>query len=226
MKRFLLISILFFLCGCSATYQLKIDGDKISEKLEFYVIPSQFKEEELSPDLSIYSKDSFDYIKNANIPAMNNNDSAFYEKEIIEDENSLQVHLKYDFKKDQFQNSRIINECFENHDIVIDKNKISIHLTGEFKCLNDSGDNIEFRIITNNKIESANIDYGILDKEYIWNIDTTNRNNVDIRIDMLKESKYKYYGIRIFAITFVVIALFGGLFLYAKISNRGNINKI
>lgn len=226
MKKIFLIFIGLLLCGCSAKYQLTIDGDKISEKINFSVMPSQFKEEEDSPGSSIYSKDSLEYLKTADIYAIQNSQKYIYEKEVTEQDNLLYVNLKYDYSKDQFQESRFLNECFENKDIQIDKQKISVHLTGKFICLNDTSDSIEFKIVTNNKVKSANIDYGIFDSEYVWDINSSNASNVDIQIDLLTESKYQYYGVRILGVALVIIAIGLGFYIYYKISNRKDINKI
>lgn len=226
MKKYFLILIVLLLCGCSAEYQLKIDGSKISEEINFSVVPAQFKEEELAPDLSIYSKDSLEYLKNADIPAIQGSQKYIYEKTVTEQDNLLYINLKYNYQNDQLQDSRVLNECFENNEIQMDKGKISIHLSGKFQCLNDSSDSAKFKIVTNNKVESANINYGVLDNEYVWEIDFTNRNNVDIQIDMLTESKYQYYGIRIIIGAVLLIMVGIGIFMYYKISNRKDINKI
>lgn len=227
MKKLGIVFIVFLLCGCSSKYQLNIDGNKISEKINFSVAKSQFQEtSEDGPSSGIYTKDTLDYLNLYDIYAIKGSQKYSYEKQIAADGDILTYDLEYHYLNDQFKDSRVINECFENHEILIDKNKISIHLSGKFRCLGNMGDNLEFKIVTNNKIESANIDYGILDKEYVWNINEENKNNVDIQIDMLVESKYKYYGVRIFLIALIVVVLFGGLFVYYKISNRKSINEI
>lgn len=227
MKKIGIVFIVFLLCGCSTKYQLNIDGDKISEKINFSLQKSQFQEiSEDAPDTSIHSKDTLNYLNLYDIYAIKGSQRYVYEKQVFEDGDVLTYDLSYHYLNGQFKDSRLINECFENQDIVMDKNKISIHLSGKFKCLESTSDNFEFKIVTNNKVESANITYGILDKEYVWDINAENKNNVDIQIEMLAESKYKYYGVRIFIIALIVTVLFGGLFLYYKISNRENINKI
>lgn len=226
MKKFLILILLFLLCGCTSEYQLKINGDKIEENVKISINNSEIKEEELAPDMSIKSKESIEYLKTSDLYPVINNKKDVYEKEVTDVDNVTTINLKYLYKNDQFLNSKIINECFEKKNIKIDKGKISIHLSGKFSCLENEYNSLNFKIVTNNKVESANIDYGIFDNEYVWEISNSNKDNVDIQISLLTDSKYQYYGARILGIFLIVIVVGLAIFAYSKISNRKNINKI
>lgn len=226
MKKKFMILMLLLLCGCSAKYQLTIDGSEITEEILFSIDQSKIIEEELAPDLSIYSKDSLNYLKNSNLYPIQDNQREIYEKTVTEEGNNLSFHLKYQYKQNNLEESRAINECFENKEVIVDDEKISIHLSGKFNCLNELNDKIEFKIKTNNKVQSANIAYGIFDNEYVWEINGTNSNNTDIQIELLTQSKIHYYGVRV-ALGIIILSLLGViLFAVIKISNRKNINEI
>lgn len=226
MKKFLLLLIFCFLCGCTSEYQLNIKGKEIEENINLFIHNSEIVEEDLAPDMSLKSRDSIEYLKTSDLYPIEGNKRAIYDKEIEEIDNTTAIKLKYKYKNAEFKNSKVINECFENKNITISKEKISIHLFGKFSCLENDVSALEFKIVTNNKVESANIAYGMFDNEYIWKIDGANVKNVDIQIDLLTESKYEYYGVRVLGIILIIIVVVIGVYAYSKISNRKNINEI
>ncbi len=226
MKKIILLLLVFLLCGCSAEYQLNIKGDKIEENINLSINNAEIIDEELAPDMSLKSKDSIEYLKNGSLYPVLNNQIDTYERNVSDVDNVTTISLKYLYKKDQFQNSKVINECFEKKDISVDKGKISIHLYGKFSCLENNASALDFKIVTSNKVNSANIEYGILDNEYVWKIDSTNVNDVDIQIDLSTESKYMYYGARIVGILIIVLVAGAALYAYTKISKRKDINEI
>jgi len=193
MKKIILLFLFCLLCGCSTEYQLNIKGDKIEENIKLSINNSEIIDEELAPDMSLKSRDSIEYLKTGDLYPVLNNKLDVYERNVSEVDNVTTIDLKYSYKKDQFQNSKIINECFEKKEIYMSKGKISIHLSGKFSCLENKNETLDFKIVTGNKIDYANIEYGIFDKEYVWQIDSTNSNNVDIQNFIFKKNKNIFF---------------------------------
>ena len=226
MKKYLMIIVVFLICGCSPKYSLEINGKEINENIQFTIDKNLIVEESLGPELDFYSKDSIDAILKGDVYSIIDSTKKTYKKDIKEKNEYYDVNLSYEYKDEELNDSRMINECFENKEIDITDDKISIHLYGKFYCLNEDVNNVEFRINTPNKIESSSIEYNFLTNNFVWNINNENANNVDIELTVLTEKKSSYYGVRFVVIGALIVAFSFLAYFIHKLSKRKEINEI
>ncbi len=226
MKKYIMLIMVLFLCGCTATYQLEIDGSKITEQINIPIDNTKIVEDsDESPSSSIYSESAIRWAKEDDIFPIEDGDTP-YQKKLVENGNITDMTLTYEYKEGELPSSRYLNECFENKKIVVDRKKISIELSGKYYCLDESGGDTEFKIVTKNKVNSANIPYEISDTEYTWAINQSNASNVDIQIEVSTQSKVVGYGVWIFL--GIAGAIIGIVVLFAifKIFRRREINRV
>ena len=226
MKKFIfIILILLFATGCNAQYNLTIKGNKISEEINGVVDKSKFISSEIEPDMSIYSRETLDYMLLNDIYPINNNFTEKYEKTVVDNGNIAEINLKYTYVEDTFKDSYIINSCFEHVDIIETKRAIYIKLTGEFTCLSSDNSSMPFVVSTTNKVVKNNADRASM-TTYEWEITSRNKDDVSIEITVLKQSLYFYYGVRI-AIGIVILGF--AIFIFSvttKIRNRDEFNEV
>lgn len=227
MKKILTVLTILFLCGCSSQYTLTIDGDKISEKIVFPIDKNKIHEEdELSLEMDLYSKDSIENLISNDLFVEDNSRKYVYNKEVVEEANNLIFTLTHDYEKDRLVNSRILNECFENTIIEETKEGLNIKLSGKFYCYHADSDSLDFKVVTNNVVKSVSTDSNIFKSEYVWKIDKSNRDNINIDIQVLYETKFKYYGLRLLAFVIVIGAIIGAVIGVYKLSKRAKVNEI
>lgn len=226
MKKYVMFIMILLLCGCAPKYQLTIDGTNIEEDVFFTIDNSKIVQEEIGPELSLYNADTIDYLKNGNLNAILDNQESIYEKQVTEEGQFTSIHLKYAYQPGEISQSRILNECFENKEITVNKKKITIHLSGHYYCFDEEGGEAEFKVLSKNKVTFANTDYGIFDNEYTWTINDSNKDNVDIHIELSTRSKWLDFAILIIGGIVGIALVVGILVIVQKVSNRDKINEI
>ena len=213
MKKILLLSfILILLSGCTANYEVVIDGDKIKERLTI-----------TETDKSIFDKitdtgwtvrDSFDALlsgdefsrQDYNIKSLNSED---------------QLGVKYSNDSlESLENSSVINQCFNNPSISVEDNIVNID-TGEFECfdLYDNLDSIRIVFKTNHKVLDANADT-IENDSYIWNITKDSNKVIKISYDS-SITKINYTTYVVVVLIFIVLII-GLLLVFRKVKNKNN----
>ena len=225
MKKIMLVIVfLILLTGCSNEYNLKIDKDNINEKITIIVDKSKIFDESLSPDMDIYSTDSINYLLNEDIHAILNNRNEKYVKKVDEKGNFINVTLEYTYKAESYLRAQILNNCFEKIDVKESSKDIYIHLSGKFSCLGNNND-LDFVIDSNNRVLSQNADTKKFNK-YIWNINNSNKDNVDIEIKLSKKSIYAHYlSIGILSVIGLIVIIIG-IVIYTKVRKRSRINEV
>lgn len=226
MKRVLTLFIILFLCGCSSQYTLNINGEEIAEEIIFSIDKNKIHNQEMSPYLDLYSEETIDSLINNDLYVEVDNTEYIYDKKVVDENNQLIFTLNHTYIENEISNSRILNDCFENKEFEITDDKISIHLSGQYRCLINDEDSVEFKIITNNKIESSSLDYNFLTSDFIWKIDKKNANNVDIELTVLTETKVDYYGIRAIVIGVIILVLGFIAYFAHRLSKRASVNEI
>ncbi len=225
MKKLLYILLLLVcLTGCSTQYNLEISNEGIKETIVSTILDSEIPvqtKEEINAHIELDDPIT-PFINGEHYPFSNNQEKK-YNKDVKKENNSTIVTLKYDYKFDEYKNSRAFKECFENKTFDYDKNGYLLQMTGKFYCL--YGDKIEINIKTNNKVNSHNADK-VSGNTYTWIINKDNMNKADIKINISKESAYQMHIIMIILDIFGVIIIVVGYTAYKKIKNRDEINKI
>ena len=171
--------VLLLLTGCTINYDLTINENSIDEKISGSVNKSEYQlnDEDTSPNL-------FYTLINSDVPALVVGDD-LYKKYISELEDKLNYNYSYTYNNN-FDKSRIINSCFENHIISETDKYYYIELSGKFYCL--YSDKININVTSNYEVIDNNADK-INGNKYVWTID--NSNDVDILLTISKEEKYE-----------------------------------
>lgn len=178
MKKILfLIMICFLLTGCTVNYNLEIENNSFKETITGSVLNSEIENDRNATDINMYN-----YLINSPQRVFKNNDNILYNKELNQLENLIDYEYSYNFSKDNFINSRILNECFEKFSFKEEDNKYYISVSGDFKCsyTNDTYINIttEHKVNANNADSKKNNTY-----TWIINKDKTEDLNLFITID-------------------------------------------
>ncbi len=180
MKKIFIIFIILFLCGCSATYNLEISNDRFKENVSVF-----FNNEntEVSNLEDIESDDKITPFINNNYSALSNKMDN-YKKKVTNVNNYINVVLDYEYNENNFENSNLLNSCFENFSFV-NKKTYLIKVSGMFYCLYDDQNEITINIKTNNKVLQSN-ETSKTNNVYTWKINSSNVNNVDIIFEVQK----------------------------------------
>lgn len=220
-KYIILILSVFILSGCSSQYNLKITSDGIEENIYMEIdksmIDNQVISSEVEPDDQITP-----FLTEDTSPFFNST-SKKYNKVVTEDENMYYVKMDYKFSSDNYKNSLALNTCFQNHEYVNHKDYYEIKLSGSFYCL--YGDSTEIIVDTPNVVKEHNAENQSGNK-YTWNITSSNSDNVNISIKVLKKTKMASYITTALLVILAAVIVIGILIIANKLSNRENLNKI
>ena len=221
MKKIIMLFIIMFVTGCSAKYNLYIKDGTIEESIDFSLVKKGIVDDDMVE--SSYGSDEYiDTIVSSKLSAIGNDEKNYYQKEVNQDGNIYNFHLYYKYIDQQYTQSNIINECFENHVVKIEGKNVYIHLSGKFNCYN--GENIDIEVKSDNNVKKHNGSKS--GSTYYWQINQDNYNNVDIMIETNGESKtrnYIYYAIAIIAGIGTLLFL---MYFIGNIMGRNNVNDI
>ena len=198
----LIVSIAFILTGCTAQYNLEIDGNKFYENIETQIYDYQINE---IKENGVGDVDNpFSVLLNNDQLALSNDDSKFYKKTIKESNGTKTINLSYKYSLEEFKNSNTLKTCFENYKFDTDGKYYDFEATGYFYCL--YGESLDINIKTSNKVVSNNADE-VKGNTYTWHI--SNDENINIKIKMEKTNKkvYQYMLISFGAIIIILILL-------------------
>jgi len=115
--------------------------------------------------------------------AIYSNDEILYNKKIEKNNNYIKVTLNYNYIEDDFINSKIIKNCFENYYITQESDYIEINLSGNFYCSYDK--TVYINIDTNHNVLESNgtLENGV----YRWKINSLNKNDVNINYKISRD---------------------------------------
>lgn len=225
MKKIIYIFImLVLLTGCSNKYNLEISNDGIKETIVSSIpdtdIPVRTREE-INANIELDDPIT-PFIKNEQYPFANN-EKEKYKKTVNKDSGLTTVKLEYNYSFDDYKKSRAYTECFENKNFEYGKNGYLLQMSGKFRCM--YGDEIEINIKTNNKVNSHNADK-VSGNTYTWIINKDNMQKTDIKINISKDSAYTTSIVTIVLAIIAIVIIVCGYFVFQKINNREEINKI
>ena len=195
MKKIIIVILLLFITGCSSEYNLKISNNSFKENIKF-IVENQNSNYDLSGNIEL--DDQLTPFLKEKTEAIQNKEK-FYKKKIKQDNNFRYIEMKYKYSENDFKEANSINLCFEYPELDFSDNYY-IHLQGQFYCL--YSDSINIKIETKNKVYSNNADE-INNGIYIWHINETNKDSVDIELEVDKGiSIINIIGITIFTVIF------------------------
>jgi len=182
-KKLLSIIICLLLTGCTANYNLEIVGNNFYETISGNVLNSEIRSNSNETDTGI-----FEYLLNSEQPVFKNNDTIFYNKILNNKKNSVDFENSYKFNNINFNNSRILDACFENHTFKTENNIYYIFLSGKFNCAYADKTNIS--LTTKHLVTTHNADK-VNKNKYTWTINKNEEEkiNIYISIDKSKTSK-------------------------------------
>lgn len=211
-KKILIIFMLFFITGCSTDYSLKISNNKFKENIDI-IIPSsaipKLSQEQIDEEIEL--DDQVTPFIEGKTSALTTYDK-FYKKKTFEYDNYFNVQMDYSYDEEEFKNASSINLCFEYSELDFSDNYY-INLQGKFYCL--YSDSIDIKIETKNKVYYNNADE-IQGNTYIWHIDESNLDYVDIKIDIDKGVSKEMLVIILFAIALLIGVVIIGYKFYTK----------
>lgn len=178
-KIFLFLLPILLLTGCTVNYNLTINENSIVETISGTAYKSDYEIKETDTDINLFYT-----LINDDVTSLIDG-SDLYTKDIENNNNGIDYNYTYNYKKN-FDKSRIINTCFENHYIDETDEYYSIKLSGEFYCL--YADKININVTSNYEVIDNNAK-SIDGNKYKWVIDKSN--NVDISLTVSKNVRYE-----------------------------------
>ncbi len=174
-KIIILATTLILLTGCSATYDLYLDKNNITERT--YIYDSTKKLEGLEYyDMDKGNEISIDLYANE-VAAFENNFK--YEKEEIKTNNGNNFGYRYNtsYKYNEFNKLSAVAACYDKIEIKNDGN-ISVKTSNEFKCFDKYSllEDVTIRIHYTGKVLNTNADK-VENDIYIWKITKDNYKN-------------------------------------------------
>lgn len=226
MKKIFLTLAILCLCGCSAKYTLTVNGNKVTEEIYIPIEKAKIYEDEDYLDMGTYSKDNINNLLNNDVFVEDGKRGYVYNKDVKDENGFYKITLSHDYEIGRLTNSRALNECFENTLIEETKKGLHIKLSGKFYCYDSDENSLDFIISTKNVVESASVSHNMFTNEYVWKIDKTNRDNVNIEMNILYKSKASHYGVKIAAIIIGIMFVACVGFIIYKLVERPKINEI
>ena len=140
MKKILFILITcLLLTGCTVNYNLEINDNNFKETITGSVLN---KELDTNNSTSI---NNYSFLLNEEQPSFYKNENIFYNKTTNNTQEGIDFDFNYTFNENNFNNSRIINECFDNHIYEYKDNKYYLVVSGKFNCNYSETTNINIK---------------------------------------------------------------------------------
>lgn len=187
MKKILLLVIpCLLLSGCTVNYNLKIEDNKFIETIKGNVLNEELKTDKEQTDINLYYE-----LINFEQNSLISDETAKYKKTISQnknlvDKNSIDYIFSYTYNKETINDSRILNECFENFTFEEKDNKYYFIAFGDFYC-NYTKD-ININITTDYKVINHNANK-IENNTYTWTINENNTENLELYITINKNQQ-------------------------------------
>lgn len=206
-KIIFLLLICLLLTGCTVNYNLDINDNNFKETLAGNVLNTELNNND-NTDINMFS-----YLITGDQPAFYKNDNIFFNKTTNNTTNGIDFDYSYTFNEYNFNNSRIINECFDNHIYEYKDNTYYLVVSGKFNCNYSEKTNIN---ITTDYNVTANNAQTIKNNTYTWTIDENNKDNIYffITIDKTKKSNFDFQWNTFKTIGLIIIILLSGICIY------------
>lgn len=219
-KIIILATTLILLTGCSATYDLYLDKNNITERT--YIYDSTKKLEGLEYyDMDKGNEISIDLYANE-VAAFENNFK--YEKEEIKTNNGNNFGYRYNtsYKYNEFNKLSAVVACYDKIEIKNDGN-ISVKTSNEFKCFDKYSllEDVTIRIHYTGKVLNTNADK-VENDIYIWKITKDNYKNSGIIFTAEKVKTKIFSTFQIVGLIILTILIVITYLLYKR-KNSGKI---
>ena len=220
MKKIACLLIIFILTGCGVEYKINISNDTVEESIDINLLIDKNKSSN-EVEIDLNSSDYINSLKQEDINAIVDSETAIYDKKITNDGNMYNISLNYKYNNGSYAKSRVVNECFENHEVNYNGNKVYIHLYGTFYCFKDEDVNIivnsENKVVKSNGEKNGN--------SYKWVINSNNYKNVDIELETTDKVEKKHSSLIVVLIVLGVLGAFVAFYVM-KIVKSQDVNDI
>lgn len=219
MKKFkyvLLISLLFIVSGCTATYEVNLNDDKVIENLKISETNKQLFDSVGENGLTL--RQNFKELAEPSIYSDHN-----YNVKVIEKEDEL--GLEYSSSSaNSIINSSIIQQCYINPNVKVIDDVVTINTGSNFKCFQyyDILESVKVVFKTNHEVISTNADE-VDGDSYIWNFNKNS--NKQIKISYYESKVKKEFNPLWVIISIISIGLVSVLVLFIITKSKNN-NKI
>lgn len=212
-KTIFLLLICLLLTGCTINYNLDINNNNFKETLTGNILNTELNNND-NTDINM-----FNYLINGDQPAFYKNDNIFFHKTTNNTINGIEFDYNYTFNEYNFNNSRIINECFDNHIYEYKNNTYYLVVSGKFNCNYSETTNIN---ITTNYNVTTNNAKTIKNNTYTWTIDENNKDNIYffITIEKTNKSNFNFQWSTFKKIGLIIIILLSSICIYFLKKNK------
>lgn len=244
MKKLILLSVvMFFLTGCSATYDIEIYNNQVKEDMEFVnTNPSSWDSEAqyglTYRDLLLASHDypypAFDSTVVDEDDTIKLDGVEYYNNQLISNSTKLGQRLSYHkFTLDNFNDSSIVKKCYQYFNIIEEESNIILSTSFENKCFDEYPmlDNITINLKTNHKVVSSNAD-SVSGYHYTWNLTRESKDDAAILITLKKDEYVFNYEneflkkIMFFVLVTGIILSIGSITYFYFKKKRNRLNEI
>ena len=200
-KIILMIVCLLILSGCTATYEININDDKIIEKLRL-----------IETNTTIFDKETdTGWTLRETFQSLLDNDDEFsksnYKVKSLNNDNQLGVEYSSS-SSESVLNSSILNQCYTNPKVNVVDDVITIDTGNDFKCYEyyENLETVKVVLKTNHKVISTNADEQNGDT-YIWNF--SKDSNKSINVSYYKSDVKKSVNIKGIVIVLCIVSFIG-----------------
>jgi len=193
-KLFILVGLLFLLCGCTAEVNLEVKNDRVRENVTINAIPEGDYTMDRLPlafrnFIPAYAKD---VLADAE-PDTKKSGVSYYERKQEQLTNGYKFIYSYNFKLNNYKEARTVKNGFRSSNIYVDNVEKTILLSTDNSGLLYFEDypfltDVTVNIKSDYKVVESNADY-VNDNVYSWEL---NRNNNNKNIYLLLDKSAKF----------------------------------
>ncbi len=216
MKKIIVFICLILLTGCTATYEINIKDDKITEKLTAIETNQLIFDDRNDSGWTI--RDMFDATVNSIDDRFSNKNGKI--KSINSDD---KLGIEYTNTINSIENSSILNQCYINPRVTVNGSEVTLDTGFNFKCYEyyENLETIKIVLKTNYKVISTNADEESNGK-YIWNFTKDSNKQIKFTYDKsVTNNSTNMYLIIIVIFVIIIVGITG----YVIIRKNKNSNK-
>lgn len=217
MKKILLTICIFLLAGCDVTYNLTIGNSSVIESSNFYLENNK----ENSSIIDGYA--ASDYLAYYDMDSLKDN-NYFLKK--ISDKNGIGINLKYNYKKNKYQYSSLLDMCYYKKSFDSNDDYVLFYTEGGARCFYQDGEEVLDSLTINIKTDLKGVENNadsVKGNVYTWKLNKDNFEDKDIYLKLKKKSGSNYVGIIVICIVIFIFILLYLLYLKMKNSKRNKL---
>lgn len=229
-KLILIIMVMFLLSGCEANYSLYIDKDVFNETTTVLANSGELNAYDSQTYLTMKQKIDLYYKKYVDIVYQNpyynpylddpQKGINYYNKELINNGKGYGFKYSYNFNKENYLNSNIINTFFKNNNSVLNDNKyiLDVYTFNGFERYNDLTQ-VTINITTDLEVKKSNAD-SVYNNVYTWTITKDDALNKKIYLELVNINKLDKKTENKIIIIIILLIFIVGLLSYAILNKK------